>query len=506
MTTLISNVLESNQYFEDKQNHLLEENLPKTICDLSIPLNIRLEALDLYHSKYVSETLEIINKLSLMYEMSKTKLLRQYLYDICISSKVSSFLKTICCQSLCHTDDTLGYKAINHVFPQLDNSVGTPYKIELLKILMRSIEYKKEAREYFCKTVNDQNLDCDYRYKVISKLENDAVIKPENIIYFMNEAYLDFFKNNQNKLWYRILASKYLLTKSSEDVRSEVENLLLSFATNTNNEYNLRADATDTLLQSGSSSVKIKARNIISQLGKTTTLPSTIYNNAQNVHSKDIEDSVKQALEFLQSFEIMKYNNKPITLEYVTEQIQTLISESKTDFKDTVGIALNRISIDRSLYGQYNCTLSHILLQVWTYISGHKSETEMRKRLIEELFDMALTCSSGFASRLVNTISGFGDFSVKISWREQIASNFSGRLNAKIRDMDDLNLQEKILAQITLESSNFENRKHFLKFLRKNIPFIREELWEEFKLHMNETDFDLYLRGAVCMYETGKNF
>jgi hypothetical protein len=142
-------------------------------------------------------------------------------------------------------------------------------------------------------------------------------------------------------------------------------------------------------------------------------------------------------------------------------------------------------------------------LKVWTYLTGHKSEEEIKKRLIEELCDMAGTCSSGFASRLVNTISGFGDFSMKISWRDQIAANLSGRLNARIRDMDNLTMQEKVMEEMAIPSTNYELRKNFLKFFRKNMPSIREEMYQEFKEHITDVEYDLYFRAAVTMYETG---
>ena len=126
-------------------------------------------------------------------------------------------------------------------------------------------------------------------------------------------------------------------------------------------------------------------------------------------------------------------------------------------------------------------------------------------RLVEELAEMAGTCSSGFATRLVNTISGFGDFSMKISWRDQIASNLLGRLNARIRDMDNLTLQEKVLEEMTIPSGDYALRKHFLKFLRANMLSIREELYTEFKTYITDTDFDLYFRAAISVYENGES-
>jgi hypothetical protein len=59
----------------------------------------------------------------------------------------------------------------------------------------------------------------------------------------------------------------------------------------------------------------------------------------------------------------------------------------------------------------------------------------MKKRLLEELEEMSGTCSSGYATRLVNIISGFGEFNIRISWEDQIIANFSGRLNALVRSI-----------------------------------------------------------------------
>ena len=190
--------------------------------------------------------------------------------------------------------------------------------------------------------------------------------------------------------------------------------------------------------------------------------------------------------------------------------------------------------MDRALYGQYNCSLLHILLKVWTYLTSHESENAMKQRLLEELVEMSGTCSSGFASRLINVISGFGDFNLRISWRDQIIANFTGRLNARAKDianeekrnmnakmynfeceleegekrnkklqklLDDF--QEKVLVEMIVNSNDYASRINFLKFFRKNMLGIRQELYLEFENHIPDTDFDLYFRSAISTYETG---
>jgi hypothetical protein len=513
-TTELSDLL----YTDAKDNQaevLTDENLSKSIVDMSLSLETRIRAIDLYYQKEGgNNTIETLNKLATIYEMSGTKLFRQYLFAICEKSSIEPFLKSLAARALYayNTKDPLGYQAIVMVYPMLGSDIGTPYKIDFVKMLMNSEEHKIKARDYFCSIIDDLALDCDYRYKTILSLEYKPSEeekfdeeRAKKMLYFIREANICFLFRETNKTSYRILSGQYLLQKCQDSIEKErrkIEEVLLGFARDNLIEYNLRADSADVLLQLGSEETKKIAKDIIMHLGVGTNNVATLYDNAQNVHTREVEDSVLQALEFLQTFEILKYKGKTITVELVEKKIEEQIKSDKERL-EKIKVSFNRIVMDRALYSKYNCTLSHILLKVWTYLTGHKSEEEIKKRLIEELCDMAGTCSSGFASRLVNTISGFGDFSMKISWRDQIAANLSGRLNARIRDMDNLTMQEKVMEEMAIPSTNYELRKNFLKFFRKNMPSIREEMYQEFKEHITDVEYDLYFRAAVTMYETG---
>lgn len=489
---------ENKEDKEDKENEIDEKNLSKMVMDTSLPIKTLIKALNMYYKQNADDVTETINRIIMMYEITGLKTLKKYIYAICTESEINFILKCFCALSLCGKDekDPLGYKAIIEIFPKLDDTVSHPYKIDLVKVLMKRPEYKKEARDFFCELVSLEILDCKYRYKNILALESN-----KNFIYFLIESAFVFLKNEKNDTQYRILSGQLLLQKKeslSSDVLLTVENILLSLGKNENIQYNLRADAIDILLQSSNTEIKNEAKIIIMELGKQGKPTRTLYENAQNVHTKEIENSVKEALEFLQTFEIMKINNTFIDLTYIENQLSKIADEKELEI---IKISLNRICLDRALYGKYNNTLEHIILRIYTYINDHEHETEMLKRMKEELIEMAGTCSSGFASRLINIISGFGDFSLRISWADQIASNFMGRLNAKIRDMDDLKLQEKVLSEMTLPSSEYNKRQHFLQFLRENVSYIREELYEEFKEHITDTDFDLWFKSAVLKYE-----
>lgn len=525
--TQISDILD----MEEKRNVYMvnPDNLSKVIVDLDVDIEQRINALNMYFREYgLDETIEIINKLSMMYQMSGISLLKDYLYRICIDSDLDAFLKSISAKSLrmYNKDDDIGYKVIDLIFPKMGDDIGTPYKVEFLKLLMYNDNYRNQSLQHLCSLINNQNIECEYRYRVILSLEEKTQVgteenkdieklTEEQVKFYMTESCIEFSFNKQNMTLYRILACQYLLQHGeiSSEQRSDIEQILYSFANDNNLDYDLRADATDVLLQLGNKQSQTEAREIIMRLGRQERTVRTIYDNAQNVHTSGVEESVLQALEFLHTFNIMKKNGLEITFEYVEEQIKNLVAEErkihglepkeKWEKEEKINVALNRIYLDRAIYSKYSCKLVDVLLRVWTYIIGHDSETEMKKRLLEELEEMSGTCSSGFITRLINTISGFGDFSIRISWREQIVANFSGRLSSRIRDLDNLALQDKILEEMTTESSDYKKRKHFLKFLRQNVLSIREELYEEFKKYIEDTEFDLYFRAAISMYETG---
>lgn len=562
---LQSSVEESKTIIIDRD----QESLSELIVDLSLPIETRIQGIEMYFANFgQEESNEIINRLSMMYTMSGTKILEKYLYAMCMKCKISTFLKITAAKSLCYfnPEKELGYKALDTVCKDMED-VATPCQIEAVCLLMLHTTYKKQSLRYFCNIINNLKLDCDYRYKTILSLENKEI--PARV-YFIKESALLFFKNQNNRTLYRILAGQYLIqkTKIKGKELEQTELTLMSFAQDPDLDYNLRADAADVVLQLGSEKNKKTAREIIMMLGRQDGDVKTIFDNAQNVHVDEIEQSVLEALEFLSGISMKTLSGIPgtaqITFEYVKKQIDEELEKSKPkepkrktkkykeekknydEKEDKIKISLNRIYMDRALYSNYNCSLLHILLKIWTYLSTHESCEDMKNRLLEELIDMSGTCSSGFASRLVNVISGYGDFNLTISWRDQIVANFTGRLNARARDIaseehiqkngklynfrecnyigcdvenddhrsDDaqhkkklLNMlekfQENVLEEMTVNSNEFAARKNFLKFFRKNMLGIRQELYEEFKEHIPDTDFDLYFRAAIATYETG---
>ena len=615
-----------------------DENLVENIFNLENDINTCLICLHRYYKINGEQTIEIISRLSGMYQFSGSKNLENLLILITTDTEISSFLKLEALKSLLSfdiaietietTDDNIlkeaklhsneviirknenrkqrAYKCLNDLCNSFDNNIATPCKIESVCMLMECSEYKYESNSYFIKIINDRSIDSDFRYKTILSLESEHKWKIQERQFFLKEACLQFLNQTSNMTMYRILAGQYLLQKIkiSPETYNHIENIILSFSEDDTLDYNLRADAADTLLSLGSSNeIKLKARNIITLLGNLFGRAKTVFENAQNVHVEEIEESVAEVLEFLSKLPFAEVDNNPITFDYVNGYIEKMLKEEKETFtsitktcceytcihikcvycescvinedykncckdichekinrQDKIKLSLNRICVDRILYSKYNQTLLNILLKVWTYISTHVFKETMLSRLLEELYDMSGTCSSGFASRLINTISGFGEFNIRISWEDQIIANMSGRLNAlilKITDHDSIYFGKKhreilelylrhinkiktrfyaheledrntvdtiidnylkedrakkreeaveyfyesVISEMSIPVHLYYARQNFLKFFRDNMLSIREQLYEEFKDFITDTEFDLYTRKAISHYE-----
>jgi len=621
MTSIID--LDSLDDMEDFINDIDYENLNGMVLDLSIDPAARVMAFEEYHSRDTvgDDAIELLNTLAGMYHMSGTKLIEKFMYDISVSEKVSIFLRIEACKTLLgheefeeesdsEDDDQMrdikecsnqqirmrnqaraltAYDALDQLCQHLDSEVPTPCRVEIICILMKSSEYAENAAQYFANFITDDDIECEFRYKTILSLEK---LDLED---YIPAAQKVFLMHPTNFVYYKILAAQYLLQKTEID-RILAETELLIFAEDTELDYDRRADAADVLIQLGSPTMKRKGQDIIISLGRIDGEVRTIFENAQNVHVQEVEESVSHTLEFLSSVQIQTVNKVPIDFDYVSAQVKKMIKKDKDKIivkgekckfcgttndenlfcnercrslhirDNKILISLDRICMDRALYSKFNLSLSNVLVKVWSYTMGHEYQDEMHKRMLEELQEMSGTCSSGYITRLINVISGFGEFNIRISWEDQIISNLYGRLNARARNIScdknsifynsrlnevvelwlnshlqikeqyikELNssdcitkdptmselithylldnrdekvsecvadFNDNVVLEMTESSRFFGNRLNFSLFLRSVIASIREEMYGEYKEHLDDTTFDLYMRKAMMVYE-----
>jgi hypothetical protein len=614
----------------------------KNILDFSLEHDERIALFEEYckfnkNENTYDNCFELLNRLSGIYQFSGLKIVEQFLIEISKTknSDISNTIKLEAAKSLLLFDEIdeqyqkndseeekkikdenntkilernlkrkeLAYEIINIVCSTFkDSDIPIPCQIESIHLIMKVEKYKKQTNLYFIDIINNQKIDCDYRYKTILSLEKKDILEYK---FFIKNACIEFLNNTNNMTMYRILSGQYLLQNCDiYNEKDNIQNILLSFTQDEDLDYNLRADAADTLLTLGDEKMKTIARDTIICLGRIEGNNKTIFDNAQNVHTNHIEKSVLIILDYIMIIPILKINEIPIDISYTEKIILELIKrknicdkicknnfsleenileklllkskdehfcsdicKKNSDIQERILLSINRIKLDRTIYR--TSTLSDITVKLLSYIQYHKFKDTLENRLLEELDDMSGTCSSGFLSRLMNVISGFDEkFSLSISWEDQIIANFTGRLNfvarkilekdspfykEKLNDIIELfinnneevkkhfikqinknssteiptmnkiiteflktdsetkiqhcveTFSENVLNEMMLDSHKYANRQNFLLFFRTYMSSIREELFEEFKIYISPSEFDLCIRKAISSYE-GVNF
>jgi len=483
--------------FEDDINNTIYENDYEKIFDMELDHSERIHTLNSLDQKII---IEIINKLKSIYTLSNNTLVKDFIFSICDTSTISYTLKIECSKVLCMKENSIiHFDLLHKLITDSTNTLPVPCKILAIVFLSKSTNHTEQVIGHFKTFLNNPYVECDFRYKtilnlnIINNLDKETYILPL-LIYFIQN--LSIFTS------YRILASQNLLQNFADLITEKDKNyiftILYGFSSDDELDYNIRADATDVLLGLGDEHYKNLARNMIHTLGNRG---NTIFDDSQNIHNVTIDESIEPILQTLFTNTLKPESNFNSIKTELTNPIKEKI-KSLQDTLDKLNFSLNRIQIDRSLYGSVNTSLNTLLCRVHSYITGHTHETELKKRLFEELIDASGKCSTGYGSRLANVLSGYDDFNIRISWEDSIQAKLSGRLNKLVQNISDEELRDNILLEMTLnKDKDILCRRNFLTFFRENITYIKKEIYDDIKDDLSDVDFELYFRKAMSTYE-----
>lgn len=487
------------------------EELMNIAFDGDENVRVRSRALQELYLKNKESANDAVNRVTSMYSFSPTFILKEFLFSIVQETSLPATIKNDCAMTLYDSEKKLAYKALNIICKDFGD-YPVPLKVELFKVLFETEEYVDDTKEEFCKLILDKSVECEYRYKIL--LSIPKMEKPFKILY-LNYAYYRMAKCDDVYTRYRILCSQYILQNKeySKKEKKEIEKICIGFANDTELDYNLRADAADLLFSLGSENARDVGRDIIQLLGEQFSAGrkvTTIYENRQNVHSKEITQSVDKYLKMLSQLPLKTRKGKFLEFSNVqtdVEKIAKKLNNSEDEVKK-VKSSLLRISLDQFLYNGSQ-SLQSIFVKIWQYICDHEHKNELKKRMVEELIDMSNSCMSGHLNRLINVLSGFeidGKIvQLNVGWEDQIKSNLVGRLNKMIQDIKDEELQSKILDEMGSHGDMID-KPDFMNFFRINVPKIRDELYKEFVSdgHVTEEMFEIYIRNSISFFEEGK--
>jgi len=447
MSTLIEDLLILDDDYRETPN-LTQENMTEIILDFSIDEDVRLSALCMYYKIKGDEIVDVLRRLVCIYSIAPTKMLESFLVKGCSDTSFPYEVRLECILNLCcyKEDSKPFFDSLCVLSEEFDNQdVVHTKRVEAIFTLLRNKDYHEVSIKKFKDFLSIHSLNPEYRFKTtlslktsydmrktwLSKYEREK-LEEERIK--LEKTFLLFLLANENfELMFRVLAAQHLLVNHKElEEKSEILEALLSIGETATFSYNIRADATDVVLRYGENEYKRRAEALIIFLGKEGKMGEimNIYDNAQNAHTKEVEESALRTLCALSELPLSrKESGDVIDFEYVESDIFSKLN-------DNAKIALNRIKLDCALYGTHNLTLKRSLVHVYSFISSHEYKELLFSRLFEELSESAGICSTGIMERMANVFSGIVDeYSIKISFEDQILGAIHGRLNKKIADL-----------------------------------------------------------------------
>jgi hypothetical protein len=147
-------------------------------------------------------------------------------------------------------------------------------------------------------------------------------------------------------------------------------------------------------------------------LNRQRTIATGVYNDSQNVHDHNIQESIKNSIYSIMN-DKLTIDNDVVNQQIVEDHI--LKSEVKQQLSEYV--------TDGQVHNNYQITFQELLNCVWQRITTHKDSNEIKKIMNIEMQDGLCMCFTGRLSRLINCLNGFyGDIEIKIHDNQQIGN------------------------------------------------------------------------------------
>lgn len=471
---------------EDITDEMIRQTPLIYLQDSELSVRLRLKAVE--YAKDIDALEETVESLLGLYQNAPVKSLETILYEIGVKSKLTSVMKFRIGQALTnHTNDvTLACDIFSRI---VDTDLNSNQRFQMILYLLTSpnIFHFKYGRQRLHEYLTSSKITSETRYRALLTPSIPYEIKIESLVQFAS--------NKSNDVYYRILACqafcKHLVRpvpKGYGKFETDILGYLLSIAKDTNLSYNRRADAADIALSEFSSK---EALEIIKDLGGRK---KDLFENKQNVHFVDTSNILKSIVRDL-----------PEDRNEFEKEYDSIVTEIKAlDSRTEVLAALHRIELDFSTIGATGIDKrflsKEILWMVWKYIESLSDEYKRlgRVRLLEELYEAADTCPSGHSVRLLNSLSSIGGLTTSISWKNQVISNFKGRMMALIRTQPP-----DIRGDLMSELIDEDDRPKLKAFIIKNLGPLVDELRKEFvgEGHISGDDFDGYIQDSIMFFE-----
>ena len=156
-----------------KKNEITKNELSELIFNLDNSNYIKLLAINSFYNYYGEEIIEIINKVTCMYLISGILKLEELLNIVVLGSNINETLKLECAKCLITKNKCKkNYKLLYDILHLNHEDIPITCQIESIKLLILSPDFINESLELLTTIINNLNIECEYRYKLILSFEH----------------------------------------------------------------------------------------------------------------------------------------------------------------------------------------------------------------------------------------------------------------------------------------------------------------------------------------------
>lgn len=357
--------------------------------------------------------------------------------------------------------------------------------------LMAHRKFGETVNRYLQLFLQDSSYGAEFKLSLLKKWCQSKQILSN----FSAKAYSIFIKKVDSEMQFKLLALQALFQMNKKTKENFVS--CLKIATDKNNHDNIRADAADIVIQYSADEKRFasyaqQAKNVITELSKTSNPLTTVYNDQSIHHEQSSQNMAMNIDKLVELASDCKENFESSKLQIISSAKFQLLDKKH---QSEVQSAMQRINLDQFKYSD-RFELSHIFAMVWNFIKLHEHQPTLEDRMLEELIEMNTTCSSGHVARLLNVLSGFG-LQQNISWKDQFYAYFVNSFRKQLATLPEED-QGSILEELT-DSNGAKSKLQM--FLMHKYGILYPELKSEFQNYLSEDDIDLYFRQALAKLE-----
>jgi hypothetical protein len=442
-----------------------------------------LETIITYDSKSQSKTYE--NMIDLIYDVSSYNIIQQK--ELNVSTTV--------------------------LFDTIKNMMKKQFVKQIFEKLTEQEITQQRLIQSFTNIFNSPYLNEDFKYKLFDSLKKDSNIIQNIKLVISKLLVLHSFINYQ----YNLYICQYLLENNhiqKQHLLHLVQIAKRDPESRKEENENCIADIADFLISEkieNYSSLDLKEfKQIGLQLFEAIKWDSSvkhknIYNNKQNIHSINIDKTIKPFFDKLINMDFGEHLPANIDDDKIHELIEQILKMSRNIIeKNNMKLEMTKIErtiqrfiLDNTVYTDKLVSLLQLLFRSYLYIIiTNEGNEELLKRFVEELYEMADTCSTGHLVRLANIFSGY-DVNMHMDVEDELKSCIFHRLTIIINSKTEEE-QDKIYENTLSEE--------FMKILSKDLVGLINELEKEYvesKIISSVTLQELFRR-YIGMFQTGE--